>query len=501
MLVFCLPKNRSILLIPRFDCPTLETCEPDRTEHLELYAHGIRILVPLRAGNQTIGVLALGEMFNRSPADEGVQEYLEAVSLLVGMAAHNATMVASLVEAKKELEHKNLLVTTLFESARDFTGARNREELLRILGYRLMGQLMVSTFAIYLSEPIDEDDVFVSSARALHLDEIKDIMLSTTFPMMVADMPDGDAKTALETHGIAMVAPMTAHGRVCGAIAVQSKLNALPFTSDELSFLEAIGNTAIVAIENSRLYLQELEVQRMESELKIAAQIQRGLLPVDVSIAPELDIAASAATSKMIGGDYYDVIRLDEDRVLFAIADVSGKGVPAALLMANVQAALNVLARLHLPLHTLATRLNELVCENTEPEVFVTMFLCVINTSLQSIEYVNIGHNPQILLHGNDLELLTEGGIVAGVIPHPPEYRCGVGSLYSGDTLVLYTDGVTEARNGLTEFGLSALVDVVRAVRAEPASKIVDAVTAAVHNHSQRKELDDDTTLLIIKYL
>jgi sigma-B regulation protein RsbU (phosphoserine phosphatase) len=289
--------------------------------------------------------------------------------------------------------------------------------------------------------------------------------------------------------------------RVCGAIAVQSKLNALPFTSDELSFLEAIGNTAIVAIENSRLYLQELEVQRMESELKIAAQIQRGLLPVDVSIAPELDIAASAATSKMIGGDYYDVIRLDEDRVLFAIADVSGKGVPAALLMANVQAALNVLARLHLPLHTLATRLNELVCENTEPEVFVTMFLCVINTSLQSIEYVNIGHNPQILLHGNDLELLTEGGIVAGVIPHPPEYRCGVGSLYSGDTLVLYTDGVTEARNGLTEFGLSALVDVVRAVRAEPASKIVDAVTAAVHNHSQRKELDDDTTLLIIKYL
>ena len=157
----------------------------------------------------------------------------------------------------------------------------------------------------------------------------------------------------------------------------------------------------------------ELAKQRLENELSIAAEIQRGLLPDQLPVLEGLQVSAASETSRVIGGDYFDVIRLDEHRTLFAIADVAGKGIPAALLMANVQAALNVLAWSDLPLTSLAEQINTLVCQNTEPEGFITMFLAVINAQTRGIEYVNAGHNPPILIHDVIDDLCRQASAIA----------------------------------------------------------------------------------------
>jgi sigma-B regulation protein RsbU (phosphoserine phosphatase) len=256
----------------------------------------------------------------------------------------------------------------------------------------------------------------------------------------------------------------------------------------------------ITALENERLDRDRRERERLENELDIAATIQSGLLPLELPSTPGLEIAASMTTSRRIGGDYYDVIPLDHERVLIAIADVAGKGVPAALLMANVQAALNVMAPLDLPLPLLMGRMNHLVCSNTEPDVFVTMFVGVINTAQRQISYVNAGHNPPLLVRDGQCEQLRTGGVLIGVLPDAPPYKEGVHDLLHNDTLLLYTDGVTEAidtqRN---EYGADRLCAWLVNHTSYSAASIVDALRSELTTYRASDTPDDDTSPLVIK--
>ncbi len=493
-------KGVAPMAIPLIDVATTEPLDAERAEHRDLIAAGLERIVPLTASRGLIGILCLGPTLVPDPDPDATLAYLDLARTIIGTAVHNAEMVRSLVETTKELEARSLMVSSLFETARDFTGAKTRDELLRIMSYRLMGQLMVSTFGLFLTEELDGGSVIVNRREAEHLAEAFEDVMSIEQPMRTADLDDGDPrKERLQALDLAMAAPMTVHGVRKGVLATCGKLNGQPFSSEELSFLQAIGTTAMTAIENERLIQEELVKQRLENELQIAAEIQRKLLPETLPQLDGLQIAASAETSRVIGGDYYDVIPLDEYRTLFAIADVAGKGIPAALLMANVQAALNVLAWSELSLTSLAEKINVLVCQNTEPEVFITMFLAVIDTRTRGIEYVNAGHNPPILIHGSDVTLLSTGGVLTGVIPDPPPYRLGVGSLADGDLLVLYTDGVTETRNGRQEYGVGALVETLHANVGKGADEVLQAVQRSLRAFAGQQALDDDTSMVVIK--
>ncbi len=485
-----------------FPLLSIERCSEDRHDHAEICKRGFTKLVPLTTGRGLLGVLALGDMYEADSADASVDAYLELVGMLAATAAQNAEMVRSLVDAKKELEARNLLVTSLFETARDFTGAKSRNELLRILSYRLMGQLMVSSYALYLVEPLDGEQVIGNRAGMQHLADLYPDILALDTPVITSHLSvDHPVRKQLDQAGVGMAAPLIVHGKTCGVLAVPFKLNAQPFTSNEVRFLEAIGNTAMVAIENVRLYEQELEKRQLENELRIAADIQRSLMPLQLPHIPGLEIAADARSSRHVGGDYFDVIKLDDSRTLFVIADVAGKGVPAALLMANVQAAINVLAALDLPLDQLALRLNSLVHDNTDPEVFISMFICVVNTQTMVVEYVNAGHNPPVVVKEAQVAELDKGGVLLGVIAKPPAYAIGTCTLAPGDVLVMYTDGVVEARQGLQEYGLMALTSVVKRVRLVSATEVVRTIQQEVRQFTGSDVLVDDTSLLVLKVL
>ena len=467
-----------------------------------LYSRGIEKLIPLVGAGANDTVLALGAMFDTQQDDEGVRNYLELVRMIAGAAVANAAMVESLRVASKQLEARNLLVTSLFESARDFTAAISRDELLRMMSYRLMGQLMVNSFAMFLEKPIDGNEVIVVRSEEQSLESLYPSILTITEPCIVADLPlDHPMLDTLEKARIAMIAPMTLHGRQYGVIATRPKLNTLSFSADELHFLESLANTAIAAIENSRLLEEEIEKQRLESELEIAANIQQGLLPIELPIVSGIALAAEMKPSRQVGGDYYDVIVLDSSRTMFAIADVAGKGVPAALLMANVQAATNVLARLNLSLPEIVVRVNALVFENTDPEVFITLFLGVVNTESKTLQYVNAGHNPPILVSEKKSQLLTKGGLLVGIMAAPPQYEIGECALDSGDVLVLYTDGVTEARSGMEEFGVERLIETITSNKDRSASEILQVIRRETQHFSGTGMSLDDTSTVVVTVL
>ncbi|MBI2793248.1 MAG: SpoIIE family protein phosphatase [Ignavibacteria bacterium] len=480
----------------------IEPLTESNSSHKSLIDAGYRTIVPIGNPTDPVAIMLLGRTLDNIEADREVSAYLEIVRGIVSTTVQNAKLIRSLISATKELEARNLMVTTLFESARDFTLSKTKEEMLRILSYRLMGQLMVSTFGIFFTEPLDGIDFIGNRKEAQPLADLRNAIISIDVPLRIDELPMSDPlRNAAESMGIAIAVPMTVHGVKKGVIATRGKLNGRRFTDEEMSFLESLGNTAMIAVENERLIQEEILKRRLENELKIAADIQRKLLPDVLPHANHLEIAADARTSRQIGGDYYDVISLDDNRTLFAIADVAGKGIPAALLMANVQAALNVLVRIDMPLTHLMSRLNSLICDNTEVDVFVTMFICVIDSATLLFEYVNAGHNPPILLSGKEVQLLSTGGVLTGVIEDPPEYKLGTGMLDVGDVLLLYTDGVTEARNHNDEYGVPALVNLLMAKRNHTPSEIIRFIHRDIHTFTGTDQIDDDTSLVAIKVI
>ncbi|MCU0329880.1 MAG: SpoIIE family protein phosphatase [Candidatus Kapabacteria bacterium] len=462
---------------------------------------GIAWYVPVVAGSELLAVLCFGPSIGGLPLTDDLRDYLDIVRSITATALKNASMVRSLIDTSKELERRNLLVTSLLESSREFSVLSDRPGILRTLSYRLMGQLMISNFGIILYDAPAEDRLLCNSRSVEKLSQIMDILPPIHQPIRVDDLPNGAVAQRLAAAGVSALAPLNVHGQVRAVLAMCGKLNGMDFTDEELLFAEALGNAAMIAVENDRLFHEEIAKRMLENELGIAATIQRGLLPLAVPPTPGLSVAAHTRPNKQVSGDYYDIIPLDDHRTLFCIADVAGKGVPAAILMANVQAALNVLASLDLPLGTLAERLNKLICENTEPEVFVTLFLAVIDANTETMHYVNAGHNPPVLYRSNgDVELLTEGGVLAGVIPDPPPYKCGVGGFHSGDVLVLYTDGITEARDIQNrEYGVSYLVQALAKCKHMVPSQIVEAIVSDLNIFVGDVELADDSSIVVIK--
>jgi len=496
-------KGVSILSVPRFDLTEPVFTSEDDPDTAVLASAGLHWCIPLQRQGDLIAVLCFGHSLDGIEQEPDVRTYMDLVRSITSTAVHNAQMVRSLIQAKKDLQARNLLVYTLFESARDFTGAMELNQMLRTLSYRLMGQLMISSFGLFLTESDHEEHVIINRQAAAGLQDLYPDILEVEHPFRTEDLSiEHPLRPLLERNGVAVVSPMTVHGHKKGVLALCGKLNGQRFSDDEVLFVEALGNTAMAAIENERLFREELDKQRLESELSIAADIQRGLLPVQLPPTPGIDIAADTYPSKHISGDYYDVIPLDDHRTLLAIADVAGKGVPAALLMANVQAALNVLAKLDLPLTQLVDRINRLVCDNTEPEVFVTMFLAIVDSRTMAVHYVNAGHNPPILLDGEDVVLLSDGGIITGVIADPPPYRMGIGTLRPDAVLVLYTDGVTEARNpDGHEYDVGSLVESARRHRAGTARELLDRLQDDLRQYTDSHVFDDDTSIVVVKPL
>jgi sigma-B regulation protein RsbU (phosphoserine phosphatase) len=235
-------------------------------------------------------------------------------------------------------------------------------------------------------------------------------------------------------------------------------------------------------------------------ELEQAAEIQQRLLPSGTPSLEACDLAAYHMACRGVGGDYYDYFPYPDGKLGLVVADVAGKGMPAALLMSCLQAKVQVLAEDIGDLGRWMSRLNRLMAANCPSNRFITLFFAVLDPAAGSMMYSNAGHNPPIVVRNSgEVELLTEGGMVLGLLP-AASYRAGCCDACSGDMLVLYSDGITEAVNPSgEEFGEEQLTRLVVDNRARRASEVAEEILRSLAGWTAGKPATDDVTLLIAK--
>lgn len=298
-----------------------------------------------------------------------------------------------------------------------------------------------------------------------------------------------------------LAVPLQTREQVIGLLYLDSASAARAFTREDLNLITVMANMAAVRIEIARLDEVEERERRVSLEMEQAAEIQRGLLPACPPAMNGLEIGAYNQSCYFAGGDYFDFFPRPHGRLLIAVGDVAGKGMPAALLMASLQARLQVLVEEEPGLARLAARLNRITASHCPGNRFVTLFLCEIDASSGQMWYVNGGHNPPLVLRRDGAaETLAGGGLILGVLPGAA-YEVMQGQLRDGDVLVLFSDGVTEAEDPATgeQFGEERLAEALAAASASAPEEMIGRVRAAVSSFAGSVSGSDDFTLVIVK--
>lgn len=334
---------------------------------------------------------------------------------------------------------------------------------------------------------------------------VRSRVLETGASVLVCDTSADEAlrerRSILEQNVRSLIAvPLQTGKEIIGIIYVDSPSILRPFTRDDLNLLTVMANVAAVRIEHTRLAEMERARQIMARDLDQAAEIQQGYLPSVAPRVPGLDLAGHNAPCRTVGGDYYDFFPYENGRVAMVLGDVSGKGMPASLLMMGLQARVQALAEEPSDIASVMTRLNRLTCANCPANRFITLFFGLLDGETGELVYCNAGHNPPVLMRADGKrELLRGGGPVVGIIPEMEysEYR---NKLEPGDTLLIYSDGVTEAANPQNEeFETERLVETVRLSRHLSASQIVERIRMAVAAHAAGAPQSDDITIIAAK--
>ncbi len=315
-----------------------------------------------------------------------------------------------------------------------------------------------------------------------HMDEI--------FDPSGKELPESE-RARLAQAGRPIILPLNLKGELIGFIGLAHGGDHAAFDEDELKFLAEVVRQIGTGIENIRARGQQREFEE-------ARVIQQGLLPKQIAQIPGHEIFGGWQPASAVGGDYYDALKFSECRVALCIADVSGKGMPAALLMSNLQAAVKAFASDSIQPRDLCSKVNRVICSNIAPNKFITFFFCIYDAERRRLVYSNAGHNAPILVRkdGGCIRLY-EGGAVLGVF-HDWNYEQNEVEFVSGDRCVLFTDGVTEVRNSEgEEFGEARLIDLLKRKRSLGAEMLQREVMHTVAEFSGG-EFQDDATLIAI---
>jgi len=466
----------------------------------------IELLIPVTGTMHFRGLIGYGKKLSGQEYTKDEIRFLTSLGNIAAQSIENALMLSKLNLANRALDQKVQELNTLFEIGRELNQFFERPAILKQLSYSLMGQLLVNQFFVALK--IEDKLKIVYRKGSLFKSELVDNckkicagLDSLNTPVILTNQ---DKYSHLIKLGISVIVPMTHQNTVNGFIFLGNKLDQSEFTEANLSFLSTLANMVIIALENSRLIRETIEKERLEEELNLAKSIQSRLLPESMPELEHYDIHGLNLPSKQVGGDYFDIIRISHKEYLFAIADVSGKGMPASLLMSNLQAGLHSLAGEQYTLDQTTSKLNGLIHRNTSVEKYITFFVMKLNLDSGDFQYVNAGHNPPYLFGGQPEPIsLEDGGLILGMMPDAP-YTLGHGKLNPGNLLVLFTDGVTEAMNeDEEEFSESGVISFFQNQANDVCSeKLNESLLNTLNTFSMEDpNLSDDITMLTIRAL
>ncbi|PWU11531.1 MAG: hypothetical protein C5B51_02515 [Terriglobia bacterium] len=297
-----------------------------------------------------------------------------------------------------------------------------------------------------------------------------------------------------------MAAPLQTKDRIIGLIYLDSPFVLREFTKEDLSLLTVMANVAAIRVESVRLAEVEQAERILKRDLSQAAEIQRRILPETAPQVSGLELAGFNVPCRTVGGDYYGFVTYPSGRVGLALGDVSGKGMPAALMVMQFEARFRALVEETEQPANLVIRLNKITCANCPSNRFITFFFGVLDPRTGRLSFANAGHNPPIVVRtSGEVEMLDGGGPVLGVLSIAP-YSEQETQLAAGDLLVVYSDGVTEAGNTVEEeYGEQRLIEVLRSRRADSPNAIVSAVMESLNRFTLGAPQADDITLVVAK--
>lgn len=472
-----------------------------------LQRHKIVLQMPISIRDRHIGVVGLGRKANGKPCEADELEFLRSLVNMSSASIHNSLMVEELQIANRDLDGKIQELNTLFDLSQEFNATRDRDRLVKLLSFALMGQLLVQRHVFLLrgqeGGSADGHDFRVVAAQAVPDTSFSDglcALLCEERELRILDDEVGAEWNELRSRGLHLVLPLRVRGTTQGVLCLGPKMTGQPYGPGDIEFLYSLGNLALTAIQNTYLLEEQIEKERLEEEMRLALKVQQRLLPQAIPDFAGLDIATYASPSRHVAGDYFDMVPITDQRILIAIADVTGHGLPASLLMANIQACLRIVSPIEITLEEATARINRVIYDNTDPERFITFFWGLYTASERTLSYINAGHEPPMHIGASgEIRRLEQGGLLLGVFASA-EYRRGVVTLAPGDVVLLFTDGLTEAMDVEdNEYGEARVKEVLARTHRKSAKEVLDALLADVAEFTRGAHQSDDLTVLILK--
>jgi len=417
-----------------------------------------------------------------------------------------------LAEENRRLRRAVDELTILNDLAREISGSSSSQDIMGAIIHRSLRAVRAEQGVITLvdekaSQPMKtlvRTMVTSVQGQPFHLDQcILGWMHINKKPLLVND-PENDVRFRGvdwdESTQTLLAVPLLAKSRLIGVLSVYNKKGGGGFSDEDQRLLAILATQSAQVVENARLYEEEQALLRMREEIRVASEIQHRLLPKVSPDLPGYQVAGISIPAQDVGGDYFDFLLLDENRMAFCLGDVSGKGLPAALLMANLQATIRGLTLSTLTPCQCLERANTLLFQSTDPEKFATLFYGVLDIENHRLSYCSAGHErPFHRTRGQMLHRLEAGGLILSFLEECAYEEAHV-PLQPGDTMVVFSDGITDAANERDEpYTEERLATLIANSSEESAEELVEKIVADVGKHTGDHPQFDDMTLVVIK--
>lgn len=470
---------------------------------------GIDLILPIGNEESPEGLLAIGQPLNKTVD----QEDLDFLRALLGIAASgigNARSHAETRHLNQALDQKVQELKTLLDLVRGLTSTLEPDEVAQLLTLTLTGRWAIRKYALIAWK---KGHPPVLRLRGMDLDHLANYqtyeseIIEMQEAMRVADLRESPLKDLLRSSQAEVIFPIVAGDNTTGGMVILgSRPGNLSYSESDLEFGTGLVAQAAVALENSWYFREAIEKKKVEQELTLAASIQENLFPASMPAIPPFDLAARNRPAQQCGGDYYDILLKpggdgERKNYLVCVADVSGKGLPASLLMSNIQATLRALLGRFDSLTELAAHTNELLYASTPSNKYVTAILLDFDPQGGCARFVNAGHTDCLLLRdGCEAIWLKATGTPLGLLPDMP-YEEQFIEFRPGDLIALFSDGVTEAQDEQeNEYGEERISNFLRPLAQDSAASIVSKVFDEIDRFAGTAPQYDDITLFVIKW-
>ncbi len=478
----------------------------------QLCAHfEIQALFPINLGEQCRAFLGISSLIPTfTPRQIEISKF---IANYIGNMLHNDNLVANLKDYADRMSRMLNEFGTLHEITHALESNDNLDTLLKYIMQKSHSVMNAESASLMLViEETNELEFKIvlgpkaTAVKPFRLPIGKGIagwVAQTGKPVLIPDCykdprfdPSFDKRSGYYTRTMLTV-PMIYKTKTLGVMSIINRMDGHPFDENDQMLFTIFASQAALSIENARLLHSAIEKERLDKELQVASEIQSLLIPQSIPESDFLDTAAEYIPCKEVGGDFYDIMKLDDHRFIFVVADVSGKGIPGAMVVSNMQATLRAFLQYSSDLKSVVSKLNQVIIRQTTSDRYITFFIGIYDHESQQLSYINAGHNPPVIVDkSGQITELRKGGVFIGYVPW--EYELGSIPFNSGDTLVMYTDGLVEAMNkNEEEFEFSQLKDILSKHHSEDSSTLLNRIIKQVNIHIGANPMEDDFTLLV----